>query len=527
MHLNQSLLRAIAIWPEREAIADGQKKMNYEELGKRVAALIGALKEAGIKKGDVVACMAVNCHEYLELYYACSFMAAVLNPLNYRLKTEEVRAILKDSDARIFVGHTEFADQIKLVFAGSPTTVKQVLWLGPGTTPAIDIESKNYEKFLMSKWGTELPDPVATSEDLAQLYYTSGTTGTAKGVMLSQMNCAFNALGAVAELQIKDSDVWLHVAPIFHLVDAWAIWAVTWAGGKHVFLPQFKTTAVMETIEREHVTMTALVPTMLNSLLEAHNVWEYSYSSLRYILTAGSPVAPELVRQVAEVFRCDYAQFYGMTETSPFLTISLPMESHKNLPEHKMLEIKAKTGRPFIGVDVKVVDLDGKEVQHNNEEVGEIIARGPNVTKGYWNKPDATAETIRDGWIFTGDLAVVDKDGYLNIVDRKKDMIITGGENVYSTEVEYVLYEHAAVFECAVFGIPDEKWGEAIKAVIVKHGKIEASEADIIDFVKQRLAHYKAPKSVDFVDELPKTGSGKIFKKALRDKYWDKLVKKV
>lgn len=527
MHLNQSLLRSIAIWPEREAIADGQKKMTYEELGKRIAALIAAFSAAGIKKGDVIACMALNCHEYLELYYAASFMAAVLNPINYRLRTEELRAILKDCDAKVFVGHTEFSEQIKDVFSADIPSVKQILWLGLGTPPNIHIESQRYEPFLMAHWGVPLMEPVATRDDLAQLYYTSGTTGTAKGVMLSQSNAAFNALAAVAELNIKDSDVWLHVAPIFHLVDAWAIWAITWAGGKHVFLPQFKTTSVMQTIEREKVTMTALVPTMLNSLLEAHNVWEYSYASLRYILTAGSPVAPELVRQVSEVFRCDYAQFYGMTETSPFLTISLPMEAHKSLPEHKLLEIKAKTGRPVIGVDVKVVDADGNEVRRDSHEVGEIIARGPNVTKGYWNKPDITAETIKDGWIYTGDLAVVDKDGYLNIVDRKKDMIITGGENVYSTEVEYVLYEHAAVFECAVFGIPDEKWGEAIKAVVVRHGKVEATEADIIDFVKQRLAHYKAPKSVDFVPELPKTGSGKIYKKELRDKYWQNLSKKV
>lgn len=527
MHLNQSLLRAISLWPNKEAIADGQKKLAYEELGKRIGALIAALRDAGVGKGDVIACMSLNGHEYLELYYAASFMAAVLNPLNNRLQCEEIRTILADSDAKVFVGHTEFSEQIKELFVDQTTTVKQVLWLGPGSPPTIDVESQRYEPFLMGKWGAPLPEPVATTTDLAQLYYTSGTTGQSKGVMLTQMNAAFNALGAVAELNIRDSDVWLHVAPIFHLVDAWAIWAVTWAGGKHVFLPQFKPQPVMETIEREKVTMTALVPTMLGALLDSHNVWEYSYSSLRFILTAGSPVAPDMVRQVAEVFRCDYAQFYGMTETSPFLTISLPKTEQLNLPEHKMLELKAKTGRPFIGVDVKVVKPDGSEVQRNDEEVGEIIARGPNITQGYWNKPDITKETIRDGWIHTGDLAVVDKDGYLNIVDRKKDMIITGGENVYSTEVEHVIYEHAAVVECAVFGIPDDKWGEAVKAVIVTHASMDPTEAEIIDFVKQRLAHYKAPKSIDFVKELPKTGSGKIFKKGLRDKYWTNLAKKV
>ncbi len=526
MHLNQSLLRAVSLFPTKEAIADGQKKITYEELGKRIAALIAALKDAGVEKGDVIAVMALNCHEYLELYYAAAFMGAVLNPLNYRLHAEEVRVILKDSDAKIFVGHTEFSEVIEKIFKQS-TSVKQVLWLGPGTPPTVDIESKNYEPFLMNNWGAELPNPVATTDDLAQLYYTSGTTGQAKGVQLTHGNASFNALAAVSELNIKDSDVWLHVAPIFHLVDAWAIWAVTWAGGKHVFLPQFKATPVMQVIERERVTMTALVPTMLGTLLDSHNIWEYTYNSLRYILTAGSPVAPDMVRQVAEVFRCDYAQFYGMTETSPFLTISLPLAIHANLPEHKLLEVKAKTGRPVIGVDVKVVKDDGTEVAKNGEEVGEIIARGPNVTRGYWNKPDITAATIIDGWLHTGDLATVDQDGFLNIVDRKKDMIVTGGENVFSTEVEHVLYEHGAVFECAVFGVPDEKWGEAVKAVIVCHGTMEPSEEEIIEFVKQRLASYKAPKSIEFVKELPKTGSGKIFKKGLRDKYWEARPKRV
>lgn len=526
MHLNQSLLRAVALWPMKEAIIDGQKRLSYLELSRRIGALIAALKAAGVQKGDVIAVMALNGHEYLELYYAASFMAAVLNPLNYRLKTPEIKAILDDSQAKVFVGHTEFAEQISEIFQ-TETTVTNILWLGPGATPSIDIESKNYEPFLIAKWGAPLPEPIAVSEDLAQLYYTSGTTGKSKGVMLTQSNAAFNALAAVSELRLNDADVWLHVAPIFHLVDAWAIWAVTWSGGTHVFLPQFKPTSVMETFEREKITITALVPTMLAALLDAHNVWEYSYTSLRYIMTAGSPVAPDLVRQVAEVFRCDYAQFYGMTETSPFLTISLPNAKHKNLPEHKLLELKAKTGRPFIGVDVRVVKEDGTEVKRDGLEVGEIVARGPNITQGYWKKPDITADTIKDGWIHTGDLAVVDSDGYLNIVDRKKDMIVTGGENVYSTEVEHVLYEHASVFECAVFGVPDEKWGEAVKAVVVVHGTMDPSEQDIIDFVKTRLAHYKAPKSIDFVKELPKTGSGKIFKKGLRDKYWDGLVKRV
>lgn len=526
MNLNQSLSRAISTWPDRQAIADGQVSLTYKELGERVAALAAALKGIGVGRGDVVACIAPNCHEYLELYYACAFMGAVLNPLNFRLKPGEFVAILNDSDAKALFAHADFKDCVAEILA-KDVGLKNVVWIGTDEPPKVPCASLKFEPFLMAQFGAELVDTNPGTDDLAQLYYTSGTTGDAKGVQLTHGNCAFNALGAIAELQFTDADVWLHVAPIFHLVDAWAIWAITWVGGKHVFLPYFKVDPVLQTLEREEVTAVALVPTMLQQVLAAHNVWEYSYPKLRVIMTAGSPVAPEQVRQISEVFRCDYVQFYGMTETSPFLTVSIPKAKHRNLPEHKLLEIKARTGRPFIGVDVRVVKDDGTDVACNNKEVGEIIARGPNVTPGYWNKPQQTADAIKNGWMHTGDLAVMDEDGYINIVDRKKDMIITGGENVYSTEVEYVLYEHAAVLECAVFGVPHDQWGEAVQAVVVVHKGMEATEKDIIDFVKGKLAHYKAPKGVEFAEELPKTGSGKIFKKGLRDRFWAALERKV
>src|SRR5579885_2590662 len=278
MHLNQSLLRALALFPEKEAIADGQKKFTYKELGQRVSALIEALREIGLGKGSVIACLAPNGHEYLELYYATSFMAAVINPLNIRISPNEIRDILNDCSADAVVVHTDYANEIAEALKGN-STVKNVLWLGPGSLPTLQVKSHKLEPFLLGKWGASLPEPVAVSEDLAQLYYTSGTTGQAKGVMLTQDNAATNAFGAIAELGLNDGDVWLHVAPMFHLVDAWAVWAITWVGGKHVFLPQFSAQSVLPTLERENVTMTALVPTMLTSLLNSHNVWEYSYAS--------------------------------------------------------------------------------------------------------------------------------------------------------------------------------------------------------------------------------------------------------
>ncbi len=526
MNLRQSFDRAMQQWPERIAIVDGAETLTYEQFGQRVRSVMSALTEEGIGKGDVVACIAPNCHEYMELYYATALLGAVLNPLNYRLSHHEIAEILSDSQAKILVVHSDFNDQaLKALSKGG--SIEHVILIDFIDQPTFPVLCHKYESLIARHSEPQYPEVEIDSDDLAQLYYTSGTTGQAKGVMLSHENCAFNALSAVAELSLSDADCWLHVAPIFHLVDAWAVWAVTWVGGTHVFLPYFKAPDVLKTLVDQRVTLTALVPTMLAALLSEKGINKEQLTALRMILTAGSPVAPDLVRQVNQKLGSDYAQFYGMTETSPFLTISLPKAAHKELPEQELLEVKAKTGRAVIGVDVRVVREDGVQVARDGQEVGEIIARGPNITRGYWKRPGITADTIKNGWIHTGDLAVMDEHGYINIVDRKKDMIITGGENVYSTEVEHVLYDHPSVFECAVFGIPDPKWGETIKAVVVINQGFEPTEDELIAFVKDKLAHYKAPRSVDFKDALPKTGSGKIFKRGLRELYWQNAEKQV
>jgi acyl-CoA synthetase (AMP-forming)/AMP-acid ligase II len=345
--------------------------------------------------------------------------------------------------------------------------------------------------------------------------------------MLSHKNVMTHALGTIAEIHLTDRDVWIHVAPLFHLADAWATWAITWVGGTHVLVREFDSKTVLETIEREKVTLTNLIPTMLNLMVNSSEVGKYDYSSLRVLLSGGAPIAPEVVKKIVQTFKCDYIQTYGMTETSPYLTLSLLKGHLKQLDEPEQLRFKSKTGREFIGVELKVVNDRGKEVKQDEKEVGEIIVRGDIVTKGYWKLPEETAKAIRDGWLYTGDMAVIDEEGYVTIVDRKKDMILTGGENVYSTEVENVLYMHPAILECAVVGVPDEKWGEAVKGIVVIKQGQTATEQEIILFCKDRIAHYKAPKSIDFIEALPRTGSGKIQKKGLRDQYWKGLEKKV
>ena len=290
---------------------------------------------------------------------------------------------------------------------------------------------------------------------------------------------------------------------------------------------EFDPKAVFEAIEREWVTITNLIPTMLNLMVNHPEVGKHDYRSLRALLSGGAPIAPEVVRKIVDTFKCDYIQTYGMTETSPYLTLSLLKEHLKALPYEDQLRFKLKTGREFIGVELRVVNDRGGDVRKDEKEVGEIIVKGDIVTRGYWKLPEETEKAIKNGWLYTGDLAVIDEEGYVTIVDRKKDMILTGGENVYSTEVENVLYMHPAILECAVIGVPDPKWGEAVKGVVVLKKGQQATEQEIIQFCKDRIAHYKAPKSIDFIDALPRTGSGKIQKKGLRDKHWEGYEKKV
>ncbi|HEU4699226.1 MAG TPA: AMP-binding protein [Gemmatimonadales bacterium] len=355
------------------------------------------------------------------------------------------------------------------------------------------------------------------SSAVAHLYYTSGTTGRPKGVMLTHENVAVHALATVAELGLSDADTWAHIAPMFHLADAWATFAITWVGGRHVMLPHFDAAAALGLFERERVTITNLVPTMLNLMVKHPRRDAFDYASLRLLLSGGAPIAPEVVRAIVETFGCEYVQTYGMTETSPYLTLSLLKAHLRALPEAEQLRWRAKTGRPFVAVELRVVDAGMCDVPADERTVGEIVVRGPTVTPGYWNRPDATAEAFRDGWLLTGDLAVLDAEGYVTIVDRRKDTIITGGENVYSTEVEHALYRHPAVLEAAAYGVPDAIWGEVVAAAVVPRPGVACTVEELAAFCAAELAGFKRPRRIDLVAELPKTGSGKILKRALRE----------
>lgn len=516
MPLNELLPRAVKLYPNKEAVVCGSVRMTYHGFGERVWRLCRGLNALGLGREDRVAILHENCHVFLETYFAAAHLGLILVPLNFRLAAKELEVILVDSGSRVLIVHEMFRDKA----AHLPDTVsglESLVWTHRASQSALGNKEYDYEALLANQEETAVAELALEDEEVAHLYYTSGTTGRPKGVMLTHKNVKSHALGAIAELQLTDRDRWFHVAPLFHLADAWATFAITWAGGKHVIVPSFDSLRVLKLIQEERITLSNLIPTMLNMMVNHPEAGSFDYSSLRVILSGGAPIAPEVVRKIIDTFKCDYIQTYGMTETSPYLTVSILKDHLKSLSREKQLEFKASTGREFINVSLKVVDPSGKEVARDNREVGEIIVKGDTVTPGYWNLPDETAKAFRDGWLYTGDLAVVNQEEYVTIVDRKKDMIITGGENVYSTEVENVLYTHPAVLEAAVIGIPDSKWGEAIKAcVVLKPGK-EATERDIIAFCKENLAHYKAPKSVDFLDALPRTGSGKIYKKGLRE----------
>lgn len=517
MDIWRTLRKALDLYSDKIGVVDAGRSLTYAAIGKRVAALARFFKVQGLQPEERISILEVNSHAFLETYYAAAGIGAILNPLNYRLSPREMAFILQDAGSRWLVASTRFAAQVQEILK-QETSLAGILWIGH-PPPTAGPPFFNYETAISENAGPFEPTPTPEAR-VAHLYYTSGTTGRPKGVMLTHKNVCLHALGTVAELQLTDSDTWGHIAPMFHLADAWATFAVTWVGGRHVMVDQFEAQTVMETIARHRMTISNLIPTMLNLIIKHPRVAEYDFSSLRVILSGGAPIAPEVVRRVMAVFGCDYIQTYGMTETSPYLTFSILKAHLKDLPPEQQFQYKAKTGRPFIAVDLQVVDDDGRPVAADGRQVGEIRVRGDTVTPGYWRLPAETAQAFRDGWLCTGDLAVIDSEGYVNIVDRKKDMIVTGGENVYSTEVENVLYMNSKVLEAAVFAIPDEKWGEAVCAAVVLKENETASEKEIIDFCKKHQAAFKAPKSVVFLKTLPKTGSGKIYKKDLRESFW-------
>lgn len=512
MILRTGFLNSIRNFPNRVAIIDGDSRYTYREFGERVQRLAGSLQEMGIQKGDRVGLLMLNSFHYLEIFYASYLIGAVMVPINFRLSGPEVSFILRDAGVKVLFYHREFQQLINLFRTDVDSIEQYVL---AELAPIAASDALFYEDLLDREVAWK---EVALSEnDLAGIFYTGGTTGLPKGVMLSHKNLLVNAFQISLAIDLRQDDIYLHAAPMFHLADGANTVSLTLAGAAHAHVRAFDPKRVLETIQQEKVSSITLVPTMINMLVNHPEVSEYDLSSLKRLLYGASPIPAEVLKKAMTVLDCKFYQAYGMTEASPVLTVMRP-EHHVTDGDPKAMKRLGSCGQPIYNVELKIVDPEGNEVP--NGAVGEIIARAPNIMQGYWNRPEETADALRDGWYWTGDMAAMDEERFVYIIDRKKDMIVSGGENVYSVEVENVIYQHPAVMEAAVIGVPDEIWGESVKAIVVAKPGSELNEAELIAFCRNYLANFKVPKSVEFVETLPKSGAGKILKRSLRDPFW-------
>jgi long-chain acyl-CoA synthetase len=478
--LSWPLTRAASLYGDAPAVGG----LSYGELARRVGALGAALE------GERIGWLGANSPAHLEAWLAVPAFGRVLVDLNFRLAPEELAFMADDAGIDVLV-----ADEERLEVARS---------LGPRVM--------SEDEWLALADGEPAAPPGVDADALAAISYTGGTTGRPKGVMLSHGNLLANAAHNLIATGHRPDDVWLHFCPMFHVAGTANVFACTWVGARQVVLPRFDAAAVLEAIERKRATHAVFVPTMLAMLLDHPRFADADLSSLRHIQYAASPISPELQRRVLEALPdCDVAQFYGMTEAAPTVT-------HLSPADHRAGERLASMGTPVPGVQVQVRGPLGEVLPP--EEIGELYIRGPNIMLGYWKRPDASADALIDGWYRSGDVAYADERGYLYMVDRAKDMIITGGENVYSIEVEAVLTEHPAVREAAVFGVPHERWGEAVHAVaVVEPG---ATVAALTEHCRTRIAGFKVPRTIELrAEPLPRSGAGKVLKSTLRQPFWD------
>jgi long-chain acyl-CoA synthetase len=505
------LARARARYADSPAVWDGETRLTYKELGARVNALAGALLEMGLRKGDRIAILDINSRRYLECYYAAAQTGIILLPLNSRLAPAEITYILNDAGAKALFLSGSFWTAVE----GARPNLKTVDSFVVYGIDMVPPGAKEYESLLGA--ATPVSDIAPFSpDDICNIYYTSGTTGEPKGVCLTYRNMTASMLDSAIGLGLDYHDIWMHAAPMFHLVDAWAVWTIPLLGGLQVPM-HFDPVRFLSLVQSTRATAAALPPTLINMVCRNPRVKEFDLSSLRFIMFGGSPAPREVLELAARTIPVNYVHAYGITETSGITTLQRPEET---------LSKAGGAGPAVAHVELAVFDDDGNALPAG--VVGEVVVRGERVMREYWNKEKASSEALRDGWYHSGDMGYLDENDSLYIVDRKKDMIITGGENVYSVEVESVLSSHPEVMEVAVIGVPDEHWGEAVKAIVVLRPDSSVSEQDLIAHCRQQIAAYKTPKSIEFQPEgLPKTSTGKLAKRALRDRYWEGRSKKI
>ncbi len=502
--------RARRLYADREAVVDGPLRLTYGQFFDRCDRWSAALQAFGIHPGDRVAYIAPNTHAQLESFYAVPQIGAVVVPINYRLTADDFAYIINHSGARIVCVHGDYLEMVDSI-RGQLPDVEQFVALEGARDGWLDYEAA------LADAPADFVRPASDERDLISINYTSGTTARPKGVMITHRNAYLNAVGTLAHHAMSPKDRYLWTLPMFH-ANGWTfVWIVTARGAAHVCLRRVEPRSIFDLIEHERISMFCAAPTVLIAIANAPAEMRSQAPRGVRLFTAGAPPAAATIERIEGELGWELTQVYGLTETSPFITICEPRPEHDLLSLPERAAIKARQGVELItSGELRVVDLDGSEVPHDGATIGEIVVRGNVVMKGYFNDPEATARAIRDGWFYTGDAAVVFPDGYAQIRDRLKDVIISGGENISSVEVEGVLLRHPAVQEVAVVGMTHERWGEAPHAFVVLRPGAEATEAEMKQFVYDRLAHFKTPQWITFVDELPKTATGKVQKYVLR-----------
>jgi len=502
--------RTRALYPDREALVDGNLRLTYAQFFERCDRWSAALQRLGVRPGDRVAYIAPNTHAQLESFYAVPQIGAMLVPINYRLTADDFAYIITHSGASVVCAHEDYLAAVDAI-RGQLTGVGHFVALEGSAPGWLDYEQ------LVASSSPSFDTPPIDENDVITINYTSGTTARPKGVMMTHRNTYLNIVGTLVHLPMRLSDRYLWTLAMFH-ANGWTyVWAVTASGATHVCLRKAEPAKVFETIAAERVTMMCAAPTVLIGLANAPAGVRAGAPTGVHVITAGAPPAAATIERIEGELGWTVTQVYGMTETAPFITVCEPRPDHAGLALADRARIKARQGVELItSGEIRVVDEQMNDVPADGQTLGEIVVRGNVVMKGYYNDPDATTQAFRGGWMHTGDAAVMHPDRYVEVRDRIKDVIISGGENISSVEVEGVLLRHPAVQEAAVVGLPDARWGEAPHAFVVLKQGATATSDEIRAFTRERLAHFKAPHSVTFVTELPKTATGKIQKFVLR-----------
>jgi long-chain acyl-CoA synthetase len=518
MRISSVINRAVQINKDKMATDFLDRRRTWGEFADRIARLGGALREIGVEHGDRIAILSLNSDRYLEYFFGTPWAGAVFVPINIRLAPPEVVYWLNDSGSKVLLIDDAFMAMLPAI-KDKLETVETIIHVGDGETPEGTL---SYEELVGNASAIEPMD--SGGDELAGLFYTGGTTGRSKGVMLSHRNLLLNPMQFASLAGMDANMVYLHAAPMFHIANGTAMMATMTQAGSSVIIPAFDPVVTMQAIQDKKVNYCLLVPTMVNMVVNHPEIRNYDLTSLTRVIYGASPMPEAVVRKaMEEIPNAEFRQAYGQTEAAPVLTM---LEPERHTSEGPLAGKIKSCGRAVLGVEIKIVDDDDNELPRG--EVGEICARGENVMRGYWNLPELTAEALRNGWLHTGDGGYMDEEGYVFIVDRVKDMIISGGENVFSAEVEDAVHRHPAVAECAVIGVPDDKWGERVHAIIRCQEGQSVSAEDIMAHCHELIAGFKCPRSVDFVnDPLPLSGAGKILKTELRKPYWEGHEKQV